>query len=378
MIPICCTRRFPKIMGNDELDVTQLRRRGRVIDVENDSKSPKSPPVAQLDENRNKKQPNSNGVDGTHRKSTRFSFDKVDIPIGSANQSPSSPLPRRGGRSTDEHSTPKKQPWLTRKSADWGHGTSGRNNGAAGRRRTEVMVVLMGSSRVGKSAIVNQFLHNMFRQEYTATVDELHWIEYDATNSTGPQEQKEANDHNASNSILLLKIMDTSGSHEFIGMRKLYEQQGDAFILVISVEDPASFEEAKVIRQEIAERNTKRAPVICVLNKIDSEQGLNSKVKPEQVRDYALSNHCLFVEVTATEHDSVAEIFRRLLQQNSIVPSAAHLKYRRKSVPISSVAEFGDEVAMKKSIGSAGKKYLKAINECNGAEDEKRPACVIC
>jgi GTPase SAR1 family protein len=69
------------------------------------------------------------------------------------------------------------------------------------------------------------------------------WIEYE-TGSGGQ---------------LTLKIIDTTGSHEFAAMRSLYIRGSDAFILVCSVDDPQSMREVESIFAEIEERNEKVA-----------------------------------------------------------------------------------------------------------------------
>lgn len=306
---------------------------------------------------------------------------------------------------------------FSRKSADWSSGAERGRSGhvVSGNRRpqTELTIVIVGATRVGKSAIVNQFLHGIFQEEYKETVDDMHWIEYDATApSAGPPgvtspppmeapkeeirrakskaKSKESLRQNPSSNtgIFLLKIIDASGSREFLGMRKLYEQQGDAFLLVVAIDDPDSFEEAKVIRKEIGERNRKNAPVSIVLNKIDllEEPNFKCRVDSEEVQEFASETKSLFIEATATKYESVTEIFQQLLEHHSSIPSTAELKYRRKSVPVSmTVHDFapfkggstGGSMNSHRSRVGTFSDHSKDIPEENEQVEEKRPSCVI-
>ena len=109
----------------------------------------------------------------------------------------------------------------------------------------------MGAAKVGKSAIINQFLYNTFTPKYKRTVEEMHHGNF-----------------NVSGIHLLLDILDTSGWYEFPAMRELYIKSAGAFILVYDVNDSNTFLEVKTLRAQI--HSTKGAvPIVVVGNKID-------------------------------------------------------------------------------------------------------------
>lgn len=112
-------------------------------------------------------------------------------------------------------------------------------------------IVVMGAAKVGKSAIINQFLYSTFTPKYKRTVEEMHH-----------------GDFNVSGNHLTLDILDTSGSYEFPAMRDLSIKSADAFVLVYDVNDSNTFLEVKTLRAQIL--STKGAvPIVVVGNKID-------------------------------------------------------------------------------------------------------------
>uniref|UniRef100_A0A183BN31 GTP-binding protein n=1 Tax=Globodera pallida TaxID=36090 RepID=A0A183BN31_GLOPA len=121
--------------------------------------------------------------------------------------------------------------------------------------QTQLTLVLMGAPRVGKSALVNQFLWEGFLNDYRPTVEEFNWVEYGSDEPDTPQ--------------LLLQLIDSSGSRDFLAMRHLYYRIGDAFMVVYSVNDPNSFDEALIMIREIEQYNSKNAPILLVANKSD-------------------------------------------------------------------------------------------------------------
>ncbi|CDW58302.1 GTP binding protein Rhes [Trichuris trichiura] len=188
----------------------------------------------------------------------------------------------------------------------------------------KVNVVILGASQVGKTAIASQFLWNKFYAErYKPTVEDFNWIEYTM---------------NGGEETLLFELIDSAGSRDFLAMRKLYMSTGDAFVIVHAVDDRASFEEAKELREQVRCLNTKDAPVILVTNKMDLlHDGVIQRraVSQEEVIEYANSHNCRWIEVTAKEFSSVENIFQTLFAQKLLsYQEYKSLKKRRQSMPL--------------------------------------------
>ncbi|CAG9531521.1 unnamed protein product, partial [Cercopithifilaria johnstoni] len=177
---------------------------------------------------------------------------------------------------------------------------------------------------VGKSALVGQFLWEKFTKEYRPTVEEFNWIEYMKDDG----------------SKILLQVVDSSGSRDFLAMRHLYARIGDAFVVVFAVDDPISLDEAKDIIKEVQTRNTKKAPIILVANKIDLYE-CEEQWAAKKSRIYAFNNELHFAALSATNLPQVIEIFRSVLSEiRNFHP--AKMKKRRQSMPITRGSDHSD------------------------------------
>ena len=193
--------------------------------------------------------------------------------------------------------------------------------------------VVMGAAGVGKTCIINRFLHENFISEYKATVEELHRGEYEINGVS-----------------LTLDILDTSGAFPFPAMRKLSIRTGDAFVLVYSIDDEASFEEVRNIREQIIEeKGSESVPIVVVGNKIDKENidttstgsstsNSDNLIRPVE-KETAESTANLdwgsgYVEASAKDDTNIVGIFKELLAQAKVQYALSPaVRRRRQSAP---------------------------------------------
>lgn len=189
--------------------------------------------------------------------------------------------------------------------------------GVTSKPKDHYRIVTMGSPRVGKTAIIDQFLYDRFVHDYKQTVEELHRGEYDISGCS-----------------LTLDILDTSGAYyEFPAMRALAISNADAFLLVYSIDDPNSFEEVRALRELILETKEPTVPLVVVGNKCDlSECRKVSRETAETIVTIDWENG--FVEASAKSNTNIVAIFKELLAQ-ARVPYALSpaVKRRRQSLP---------------------------------------------
>ncbi|EGT32786.1 hypothetical protein CAEBREN_23053 [Caenorhabditis brenneri] len=96
------------------------------------------------------------------------------------------------------------------------------------RRQNKVTVAVLGAERVGKSAMVSQFLWHKFVEDYRPTVEEFNWIEYEIEEGR----------------VLMVQV-------------------------VFAADDASSLQEALTTVADIHSRRGKNVPVLLVANKTD-------------------------------------------------------------------------------------------------------------
>ncbi|XP_064088642.1 GTP-binding protein Rhes-like [Macrobrachium nipponense] len=169
-------------------------------------------------------------------------------------------------------------------------------------------LVVLGSSRVGKTSLVSRFLTNKFEDTYTPTIEDFHRKLYRIRGD-----------------VYQLDILDTSGNHPFPAMRRLSFLTGDLFVLVFSWDSRDSWQEVMRLREQILEtkqsasasstgsrkkRGAPRVPMVIAGNKCDREQ---RGVTCEEVQEFVSSLSCCgYVDTSAKKEYNVDKLFYEL------------------------------------------------------------------
>ncbi|KAK0075240.1 hypothetical protein PV326_011760, partial [Microctonus aethiopoides] len=103
-------------------------------------------------------------------------------------------------------------------------------------KSTEFQIVVLGAQNVGKSSLILRFITGELPVSYVPTIEDTY--------------QQVISVHN---NVCILRITDTSGSHQFPAMQRLSISKGHAFILVYSVCSRQSLEELRPIWAVIRE-----------------------------------------------------------------------------------------------------------------------------
>ncbi|XP_076183754.1 ras-related protein Rap-2a [Ptiloglossa arizonensis] len=217
-------------------------------------------------------------------------------------------------------------------------------------------IVVMGAAKVGKSAIINQFLYNTFTPKYKRTVEEMHH-----------------GDFNVSGIQLTLDILDTSGSYEFPAMRDLSIKSADAFILVYDVNDANTFLEVETLKAQIC--STKGAvPIVVVGNKVDLVDS-KQEVDPESTRELVTMKwENGFVEVSAKENTNISLVFKELLIQAKLKYNLSPALRRRRRQSLPPPQHLNSRSSSAHVPSPAQLQYLQQIRE---RSESKRNSCIL-
>uniref|UniRef100_A0A8C6KM30 Dexamethasone-induced Ras-related protein 1-like n=1 Tax=Nothobranchius furzeri TaxID=105023 RepID=A0A8C6KM30_NOTFU len=169
-------------------------------------------------------------------------------------------------------------------------------------------MVILGSTKVGKTAIISRFLNERFDDQYTPTIEDFHRKFYSIRGD-----------------VYQLDILDTSGNHPFPAMRRLSILTGDVFILVFSLDNRDSFQEVQRLKRQIHEtksclRNKTKekvdVPLVICGNKCDRD--FYREVQDEEIEQLSLFTMAkLPNEMSPDRHRKVSLQYCHVLHRKS-------------------------------------------------------------
>jgi Ras-related protein Rab-7A len=165
--------------------------------------------------------------------------------------------------------------------------------------RTLLKVILLGDSGVGKSSIMNQYVHEKFTAEYKATIgaDFLtkHLIIDDKP--------------------ITMQIWDTAGQERFQSLGVAFYRGADCCALVFDVNDEKTFENVNSWKEEFLLKagieDPQNFPFVLLGNKIDVENG--RQVSKKRALKFCEDNgNIQYFETSAKEGIGVSNAFMHL------------------------------------------------------------------
>jgi GTPase KRas protein len=118
-------------------------------------------------------------------------------------------------------------------------------------------IVVLGSGGVGKSALTLRLISDEFAEEYDPTIEDSY------------RKQVKIDGKPA-----LLDVLDTAGQEEYASLQDQWIREGDGYLIVYSITNKHSLEEANVLWEKICrirDENAGEFPLVLVGNKCDLE-----------------------------------------------------------------------------------------------------------
>ncbi|KAF7262176.1 hypothetical protein EG68_01069 [Paragonimus skrjabini miyazakii] len=261
-------------------------------------------------------------------------------------------------------------------------------------RKDEVVrVVFLGSAKVGKTSIIQRFLHNQFDPKYNPTVEDMH------------SKKIIVRDH-----LVPLVLVDTAGSFDFPAMLRLCISKASAFVLVFSHDNADSLIQASQVLNQIKAQRKDYAPlsshfpnekddfgsmvpasppITVVCNKSDLPLA-HSHVSESVIMEWLLTNGLKpsqFVYASAKSNESILSIFKSLWMQNETTKAialdswdgarrASFYSKRPRTPPSTSLNDFSalNEVMTKPILekNSAGQSTTETLNNLDKSAQRPR------
>ncbi|CAD8159622.1 unnamed protein product [Paramecium octaurelia] len=157
--------------------------------------------------------------------------------------------------------------------------------------------IIVGSTSVGKSCLLLQYVEQKFRNAYQVTMG----VEF-GTNLI------KSNGH-----VIKLYIWDTAGQESFSSMIRSYYRNAIGCVLVFDLTDRKSFESLVKWHNEVLSCTGNDIQIIIVGNKSDLQN--NREVQEREALDLAKRFNGKYVESSALTGSNVAQIFEILTEQ---------------------------------------------------------------
>ncbi len=158
-------------------------------------------------------------------------------------------------------------------------------------------VILLGDPHTGKTSIINQYVNHEFSLSYIMTVGQ----------------DKSLKKIQIDDKIIALNIWDTCGQEQFSGVNKIFMKSTNIAILVYDITEKSSFDNLNLWYNQLKNQiNLNNSIIGIAANK--SDLYINEEVDLNEVKSYSESINAFIFETTATNHNSVNQLFYSLVE----------------------------------------------------------------
>jgi len=158
-------------------------------------------------------------------------------------------------------------------------------------------IILSGGRKVGKGALMYQFVNNIFAENYDPSVEDSCRKQIPIDGETCILDLLEKPPHEYSSML----------SNEYVNV-------GEGFLLIYSITSRLSFEEISSLREQIQRvKDVDRFPLILIGNKCDLND--ERQVTTEEGQNLAQSFGCPFLETSAKTPINVDLAFQDIIRE---------------------------------------------------------------
>jgi Ras-related protein Rab-6A len=158
----------------------------------------------------------------------------------------------------------------------------------------EHKVVLIGSTAVGKTSIINQFMYNTANPDHQPTIGIDFFSKHVKKGDISAR----------------MQIWDTAGQEKFQALIPSYIRNSTVAVLVFAINDLDTFTDLKKWHQKVLEV---ASPILMVVgNKVDLEA--DRVVTAESAEEYAGSINAKYIETSARVPINIDDLFIQIAQ----------------------------------------------------------------
>ena len=210
-------------------------------------------------------------------------------------------------------------------------------------------IILLGDASVGKTCILQRFIHNKFRSEYNATIGVDYWVKsLDIDNDT----------------TVDMQIWDTCGQERFKTITRQYYRDSNGknykitigCILVFDLTKKETFKNIEVWLEDTKNFGNQEMVMIIVGNKSDLKEKI--EVNKEEIENFKNKYNYNYYEVSALTGDNVKVCFENIgklmVAETENVQNNSNKKFKVDK----------SHISMKKSVELLNNKNRARKNKC--------------
>lgn len=155
-------------------------------------------------------------------------------------------------------------------------------------------IILLGDVSVGKTSVIERFINNNFKDDYTCTIQ---------------AEQKTKIINEDSNTSIRMDIWDTAGQEKFRSLTRQYYRDSQGAIIVFDITKKKTFDSLQTWIDDIKDYSDKDIPIIIVGNKSDLID--EREVSENNINEF-LNDKYTYFEVSAKYGNNIDLAFNKI------------------------------------------------------------------
>ncbi len=161
-------------------------------------------------------------------------------------------------------------------------------------------VIIIGPSAVGKTSLLNRFVHNKFALKYKLTIG----VDF-LTKSMEYQPSK----------FVKLHIWDIGAQKRFKFLHRGYYEGASGALIAFDLSRQNTFSSMKTWLSEMRSIMTNKIPKVIIGNKTDLIPEIGQIIDRSAAEQYAQNEDCFYIETSAKTGENVEKAFLELTQR---------------------------------------------------------------